>query len=149
MIKRGVKWWLIAGLAAGFAAAAQAEDLELGKREYQSSCASCHGSDGKGNGRASQQLKVPAPDLTMLSKNNNGVFPTEAVHQTISGLQRMTAHGGHEMPIWGFRFNPLVSVPKDVDPAYSKRLGPEQRPDAVVRTRILAIIDYLNSIQQK
>jgi hypothetical protein len=149
MIKRGVKWWIIAGLAAGFAAAVQAEDFDIGKWEYQSSCASCHGADGKGKGPASGQLKVPPPDLTMLSKTNNGVFPTEAVHQTISGLQRMTAHGSHEMPIWGFRFNPLVSLPKDVDPAYWKLLGPEQSPDVVVRTRILAIIDYLNRIQQK
>jgi mono/diheme cytochrome c family protein len=38
------------GLAAGFAAAAQAEDVDVGKSEFQSSCASCHGRDAKGKG---------------------------------------------------------------------------------------------------
>jgi hypothetical protein len=27
--------------------------------------------------------------------------------------------------------------------------GPEQSPEVVVRTRILAVIDYLNRVQQK
>jgi mono/diheme cytochrome c family protein len=145
----GLKWLTIASLTAGFAAAAQAEDFDIGKWEFQSSCASCHGPDAKGKGPVSEQLKAPPPDLTILAKNNNSVFPTEAVYQTISGLRRMAAHGSHEMPIWGFRFNPLVSVPQDADPAYWKLLGPEKSPDMVVRTRILAVIDYLNRIQEK
>ena len=150
MIINGLKFLMVAGLvAAGLTGAARAEDFDLGKWEFQSSCASCHGPDGKGKGPVSGQLKAPPPDLTLLSSRNNGVFPTEAVYQTISGLRRMAAHGSHEMPIWGFRFNPLVSVPQDVDPAYWKLLGPEQSPDVVVRTRILALIDYLKRIQQK
>ena len=36
MIKCGVKWLIIAGLAAGFAAVAQAEDVDIGKSEFQS-----------------------------------------------------------------------------------------------------------------
>jgi len=149
MIRCGAKWLIIANLTAGFAAAAQAEDFDIGKWEFQSSCASCHGTDGKGKGPVAEQLKVPPPDLTMLAKKNNGVFPTNDVYQTISGLQRMAAHGSHEMPIWGFRFNPMVNPPHNVDPAYWKMLGPEQSPEVVVRTRILAVIDYLNGIQQK
>ena len=149
MITSCLKWLMIASLTAVFAAAAQAEDFDIGKWEFQSSCASCHGPDAKGKGPVSGQLKVPPPDLTILAKNNNGVFPTEAVYQTISGLRRLAAHGSHEMPIWGFRFNPLVSAPQDVDPAYWKLLGPEQSQDMVVRTRILAVIDYLNRIQEK
>ena len=70
MKKSGVKWLMIASLAAGFAAAAQAEEVDIGKSEFQSSCASCHGTDGKGNGPVSGQLKVPPSDLTMLVKNN-------------------------------------------------------------------------------
>ena len=149
MIKFGVQWLIITSLTAGFAAAAQAEEFDIGKWEFQSSCASCHGADGKGKGPVSEQLKVPPPDLTMLAKKNNGVFPTNAVYETIDGLQRMPAHGSREMPIWGFRFNPIINPPHNVDPTYWKMLGPEQSPEVVVRKRILAVIDYLNRIQQK
>ena len=149
MMKSGVEWLIIASLTAGFAAAAQAEDLDIGKSEFQSSCASCHGADAKGKGPVSDQLKIPPPDLTMLAKNNNGVFPTNAVYETIYGSKTIPAHGTREMPIWGERFNPIVNLPHDVDPYYWQKAGPQQIPEVVVRTRILAVIDYLNRIQQK
>ena len=137
---------MIAGLTAGFAAAVQAEDLDVGKLEFQSSCASCHGTDGKGKGPVSEQLKVPPSDLTMLAKNNNGVFPTNAVYETIYGLKTIPAHGTREMPIWGYRFYPMTNLPHNVDLPY-QIFGPN--PEVVVRTRILAVIDYLSRIQQK
>ena len=149
MIKSGAKWLIIAGLAAGLAAAAQAEDFDIGKSEFQSSCASCHGTDAKGKGPVSGQLKIPPPDLTMLAKNNNGVSPTNALFETIHGLKTIPAHGTREMPIWGERFNPIVNLPHDVDPYYWKMAGLERSPEVVVRTRILAVIDYLNRVQQK
>jgi hypothetical protein len=37
----------------------------------------------------------------------------------------------------------------DVDPAYWRMLGPEQSLEVVVRTRILAVINCLNPIQQR
>lgn len=149
MTKCSVKWWIMASLAAGFAAAAQAEDFDIGKSEFQSSCASCHGTDAKGKGPVSDQLKVPPPDLTMLARKNNGVFPTNAVYETLYGLKTVPAHGTREMPIWGERFNPIVNLPHEVDQSYWKMAGPERSPEVVVRTRILAVIDYLNRIQQK
>ena len=149
MMKSGAEWLIIASFTAGFAAAAQAEDLDIGKSEFQSSCASCHGADAKGKGPVSGQLKTPPSDLTMLAKNNNGVFPTNAVYETIYGLKTIPAHGTREMPIWGERFNPIVNLPHSVYLSYWKMLGPEQSPEVVVRTRILAVIDYLNRIQQR
>jgi len=149
MIITRLKWLMIAGLAAGFAGAAQAADVDIGKSEFQSSCASCHGADGRGKGPVSEQLKVQPSDLTMLAKNNNGVFPTNAVYETIYGSKTIPAHGTREMPIWGERFNPIVNLPHYVDPSYWKMAGPEQSPEVVVRTRILAVVDYLNRIQQK
>ena len=137
MITGGLKWLMIATLAVGLAAVVQAEDFDVGKSEFQSSCASCHGTDGKGNGPVSEQLKVPPPDLTMLAKKNNGVFPTNAVYETIYGLKTIPAHGTREMPIWGHRFY------------YWKLFGPDQGSDVAVRTRILAVVDYLSRIQQK
>ena len=149
MVSFGGKCFVMAGLTAGFAAAAQAEDLDMGRSEFQSSCASCHGADARGKGPVSNQLKIPPPDLTMLAKNNNGVFPTNAVYETVEGLKTIPAHGTREMPIWGERFNPVVNLPHYVDPYYWKMAGPEQSPEVVVRKRILAVIDYLSRIQQE
>ncbi|MBI5319519.1 MAG: cytochrome c [Bradyrhizobium sp.] len=149
MMRCGLKWLILTGLAAGFAASAQAEDFDIGKSEFQSSCASCHGTDAKGKGPVSTQLKIPTPDLTMLAKNNNGVFPTNAVYETINGFKSIPAHGTRDMPIWGERFNPIVNLPHHVDLSYWKLAGPDKSPEVVVRTRILAVIDYLNRVQQK
>ena len=149
MMKCGVKWSIVASLAAGFAAAAQAEDFDIGKSEFQSSCASCHGTDAKGKGPVSDQLKIPPPDLTMLAKNNSGVFPTNAVYETIYGSKTIPAHGTREMPIWGQRFNPIVNLPHIVDPTYDVLDPSRELREVVVRTRILAVIDYLSRIQKK
>ena len=47
-----------------------------GKEMYESYCAVCHGTDGKGNGPAASALKTPSTDLTTLSKNNGGKYPS-------------------------------------------------------------------------
>jgi mono/diheme cytochrome c family protein len=149
MIRCGVTRLIIASLTAGFAAAAHAQEVDIGKSEFQSSCASCHGADAKGKGPVSDQLKIAPPDLTMLARNNNGVFPTNALYETIHGSKSVPAHGTREMPIWGDRFNPIINLPHAVDPSYWKLAGPERSPEVVVRTRILAVIDYLSRVQQK
>jgi mono/diheme cytochrome c family protein len=148
-MKSALVWLIVAGSSVGFAGAAQAEDVDIGKAEFHASCASCHGADGKGDGPVGTQLKVPPADLTVLARSNNGVFPTNAVYETIDGSKAVPAHGSREMPIWGERFNPIVGLPHAVDPAYWTLAGPQQTPEVVVRTRILAVIDYLNRIQQK
>jgi len=140
---------LVASLAAGFAAVARAENVDAGKAEFQSSCASCHGTDGKGKGPVSGQLKMPPADLTILAKTNNGVFPTNAVFETIYGSKTISAHGTREMPIWGDRFNPTMNYPHIIDPTYDGLDPSKELRDVVVRTRILAIVDYLSRIQQK
>ncbi|MBA4034737.1 MAG: hypothetical protein C0480_09085 [Bradyrhizobium sp.] len=149
MITGCLKGLMMAGLAAGFSGAAEAQPSDIGRSEFLSSCASCHGADGKGRGPVSEQLKVPPSDLTILARNNNGVFPTNAVYETIYGSKTVPAHGTREMPIWGERFNPIINLPHAVDPFYWRLAGPENSPEVVVRTRILAVIDYLNRIQQK
>ena len=149
MTRHGAEWLMIVGLTAGFAAVAEAEEVDIGKSEFQSSCASCHGADAKGKGPVGDQLKVPPPDLTMLAKRNNGVFPTNAVYEIVLGSKTIPAHGNREMPIWGERFNPVVGLPHSVDPSYWNMAGPLQNPEVVVRTRILAVIDYLNRVQEK
>lgn len=136
--------------AIGFNSAAWSQDIDHGKFEYQQGCAACHGADGRGNGPVSAQLKVLPPDLTLLSKNNNGTFPADFVYEIIDGRKAVAAHGTREMPIWGDRYSPDLFGELNVWPRINpSEIHPSIDPEAVVRLRILAVIDYLNRIQQK
>jgi len=75
-----------------------------GKDMFTAYCAVCHGPDGKGAGPAASALKTPPTDLTVLSKNNGGKFPSMKVSSTIRGEGGFPAHGNKEMPVWGALF---------------------------------------------
>ncbi len=134
----------VAITALGSNYAARAQDTDAGKAEYQASCATCHGTDGKGAGPISPLLKVAPPDLTVLAKNNNGVFPFSSVYKVIDGRQAIVAHGSRDMPIWGNRYTPSQIGQSIRAPSFLA-----YDPEMLVRTRILAVIDYLNRIQEK
>jgi hypothetical protein len=55
----------------------------------------------KGDGPFVQLLKsgTVVPNLTELSKKNNGVFPFARVFETIDGMVLVMAHGPTDMPI--------------------------------------------------
>ena len=53
--------------------------FDLGKAEYESKCATCHGVTGKGDGPVASFLNRKASDLTTLAKNNTGVLPVAAI----------------------------------------------------------------------
>lgn len=72
-----------------------------GSEMFKQYCASCHGADAKGHGPAVPALKIPPPDLTLLSRNNHGKFPDVRVYSTILGDVSVNAHGSPEMPVWG------------------------------------------------
>jgi mono/diheme cytochrome c family protein len=124
-----IKWVIVIAII-GFSACASAQNIAEGKMQYQSSCAACHGMEAKGDGPVAKELKTRPTDLTILAKNNNGVFPDDMVYQVIDGRNSTIAsHGTREMPIWGYRFGP---------------------PQAFrFKHHVLAVIDYLKSIQQK
>jgi mono/diheme cytochrome c family protein len=130
---QAVKFFLtslvITGALTAISSCGLAEDIGLGKSNYDSSCAVCHGQDGKGNGPLSPELRTRPPDLTLIAKNNGGVFPTEVLRQIIDGRRTIRAHGTYEMPVWGLAF--------------------QSGPEDVIRSRLLAIIDYLRTIQLK
>jgi mono/diheme cytochrome c family protein len=71
-----------------------------GGQTFRTYCAACHGLRAKGDGAVAPSLKVPPPDLTLLAKRNNGVFPAERVRQIIEG-KGVAAHGERTMPVWG------------------------------------------------
>ena len=130
-----------------FAASASAQDADIGKIEYQTNCASCHGIGAKGDGPMGGELKKRPTDLTILSKKNNGVFPLNSVYRIIDGRDVIASHGTREMPVWGYRFVPGKHFePKLSDDYIYSPLG---SPEPIVHARILAVIDYLNRIQEK
>lgn len=99
---------------------------------YKTYCASCHGSDARGDGPMAKSLKVPPPDLTRMCVRNGGTFPLMRIARIISGEEQLASgHGTREMPVWGPFFS---RVDNDED------LGP-MRIDALAR--------YLQQMQKK
>ena len=80
---------------------AVAAETDSGKQLYIQYCSSCHGIAGRGNGPVSPYLKIKAPDLTLLKKNNKGIYPLSKVMSAIDGSRAVRAHGDREMPVWG------------------------------------------------
>jgi mono/diheme cytochrome c family protein len=132
--------WTIAIATLAMSAAAQiqapskvagAEPL-TGNQLYNSYCALCHGTDGKGGGPFSPQLKVWPVDLTQLAKKNHGVFPEMHIREAIDGEFAKPSHGSAEMPIWGPVFRSMAHGHKDS-----------------AQVRIDALVKYLEAIQEK
>jgi len=118
------------------------EKIDIGKLEYDSACAVCHGLNGKGDDAAMKlELVKPVPNLTELAEKNDGVFPVDLVYQVIDGRREIRAHGLREMPIWGRVFKDQTSIYFEQNPPYNK--------DWVVHSRVLALIDYLSRLQEK
>ncbi len=115
--------------------------LDIGKIEYETACAVCHGLTGKGDdGLLKELLAKPMPNLTVLAKNNKGVFPFDRVYQIIDGRMEVKAHGTRKMPIWGKAFNNQSS-------AYFKSYPAHDRESAA-RSRILALTEYIYRLQE-
>jgi mono/diheme cytochrome c family protein len=132
----------VGALLIGTSVAAVAGDNDdIGKNEYDAACAVCHGRSGKGDGPMKSRLISPVPDLTVLAKNNNGVFPFDRIQKIIDGREEMLSHGTREMPIWGFDFNLKTSIYFKENPPYNT--------EYTVRSRILALTEYLYRLQAK
>jgi len=117
---------------------AQEQDIiEAGKREFQRSCATCHGIDAKGDGPTASTLNVKPTDLTQLSKNHGGVFLFWQIYDKIEGSDEfiIRGHGTREMPFWGDRFH--------LEP------GTSEEYQMGVRGRLLSLVHYLQSIQEQ
>lgn len=129
----------VVGISSQMAYAQQAKKIDLGKREFEANCASCHGMTGKGSGPVTPWLRMSPPDLTTLAKNNQGILPINRLYDSILG-DDIKAHGSRDMPVWGQVYrtdaaNYYLDVPYDAD--------------AYVRVRILSLLEYLNRLQVK
>jgi mono/diheme cytochrome c family protein len=78
-----------------------AAEIKDGKMFYIQYCSACHGQEGHGNGPVSRFIAVKIPDLTLLKKNNRGVYPLDQVLSAIDGRRDVRAHGDRQMPVWG------------------------------------------------
>jgi mono/diheme cytochrome c family protein len=127
----------------GYAQSPDVGKTEVGKYEYANSCAACHGVSGKGDGPVARSLKLTPTDLTRLSEANKGVFPFSRIYEVIDGRFEVETHGKRDMPIWGEIYKPTwSSIQSPVPPVYSKEVA-----ESIVRSRILALIEYISTLQ--
>jgi mono/diheme cytochrome c family protein len=98
---RIIGWGSALVVVFGLATAAGASEAAQGQQLYTQYCGSCHGEDGKGNGPVPRQLKIKVPDLTLLKKNNKGIYPTHRVMSSMDGTRVVAGHGDAKMPVWG------------------------------------------------
>ncbi len=111
---------------------------DLGRFEFDNNCASCHGPAGRGDGEVGRTLKQPVPDLTTLASRSGGVFPAERVRRVIDGRDELKGHWGRAMPLWGLQYSSQAAE-------YYKGLAID--PDAFVKQRVDALVDYLRTLQ--
>jgi len=111
--KRTLTEYLLAGVVVALAApsialaaSAQAEKAAAAKGAivYGRYCVSCHGVAGAGDGSLAGDLRVPVPDLRVLSSHNGGVFPYDRVVKIINNGEVLKGHGTQDMPAWGDAF---------------------------------------------
>jgi mono/diheme cytochrome c family protein len=115
--------------------------VDVGKLEYESHCAICHGDNGRGNGEMRKFLTKAPTDLTTMAKRNGGVFPNQLAWEMIDGRSTVEigAHGTRAMPIWGRQYR--VEAMSQTDTAF--------QPEWYVRNRIVALLDFLSRIQER
>jgi mono/diheme cytochrome c family protein len=135
-----IRFGAVAALAAAPALAA-AQDQTVGAAEYANSCAQCHGPAGAGDGVIAGFLEAPPSDLTVLQQRNGGVFPVAGVYALIDGSATSGVHGTSDMPAWGMRYS--ARAPGLLGEYYS-----EADREAFVRGRILALVEYISTLQK-
>ena len=75
--------------------------IPTGAEDFQSYCATCHGSGGRGNGEAAASLAKAPANLTTIAARNGGTFPMTRVMAHIWGYAQ---EDGRVMP----KFAPLL-----------------------------------------
>jgi mono/diheme cytochrome c family protein len=126
--------------SAGVGSSADASlSITLGKEDFQTYCASCHGETGVGNGPVAEFLALEPANLTKLSRKNGGPFPRERIVAVIDGREAVKVHGPRDMPVWGDWFNVEAEAPG---------LRVQER-ELVIQARIDSLVRYIETIQEK
>jgi mono/diheme cytochrome c family protein len=143
---------VLGGAIFGFVGSALAQNMEgnrpslgpggavtSGKLEFRQYCTQCHGMSATGDGPVAGALKKKPANLTMLSKNNGGVFPEQEVRDFIDGTKTAAGHGTREMPIWGYAFMYRQGA---LTGSGAPPLNEQQ-----VNAKIQLLVNYIKSIQ--
>jgi mono/diheme cytochrome c family protein len=105
-----------------------------GERQFEASCAACHGVDARGNGPVAPLLTVAVPDLTHIAQRRGGEFPELEIFRIIDGQADLAAHGPRHMPVWGYEF-----FGDDADDEVAHRRSTE---------KVDQLVAYLRSVQR-
>ena len=136
---------LAIGLIFAACSTATAQEMKPGQLEFQVRCAACHGMEGLGDGLVGQLLKMPPPNLALISQRNGGSFPFERVFEIIDGRKEMAAHGTRDMPIWGdfYRAEPMWVDPETGEATEGMMAAEERAAEA----EILALTYFIGTLQ--
>ncbi|MEI7446120.1 MAG: cytochrome c [Burkholderiales bacterium] len=115
--------------------------VELGRHEFESNCATCHGMEARGDGPMKPFLAREPADLTAIARRHGGTFPRSAIADLIDGrgVTGPGPHGTRDMPVWG-------RIYREQSDAQTR--GTPFPAEWSVRGRIVALVDYLQSIQR-
>jgi mono/diheme cytochrome c family protein len=127
---------LALGIALAFAQTALATDNDVadGHKYFVRYCASCHGTDGTGDGPVAKSLATPPANLRKLGDKYGMPLPAHKIAEFIDGRDTPRAHGSHEMPVWGEKLY---------------EMGAGERGEYGIGEVIGKIIAYLNTIQDR
>jgi mono/diheme cytochrome c family protein len=125
---------LCAALFVSQSALAAGDDVSDGHRYFVRYCASCHGTDGLGDGPVAKSLVTPPANLRKLGDKYGMPLPAPRIAEVIDGRNTARAHGSHEMPVWGEKLYTL---------------GAGERGEYGIGEVIGKIIAYLNTIQDR
>lgn len=111
--------------------------VDFGRGDFLTYCAACHGVSGVGDGTVAEFLTLTAANLTQMSLKNGGIFPRQRVIEVIDGRAQVSVHGARDMPVWGdwYKFEADTG-------------GADAKTEKIVRERITALVDYLETLQQ-
>lgn len=126
-------------LSLGAVNGALAQDTTFGESLFRTNCAVCHGETAAGDGSVAELFTKKPRNLQLLAKDNNGAFPFSEVYQAIDGRRIVQGHGDSEMPVWGDLFF-AEALPDTFHPGIE--------PDQIVQARILALVYFLQTVQQ-
>ena len=141
---------VLGGALVGFAGGKAYAQVSMGpsgivsspQLDFRRYCAQCHGMSGTGDGPVAPALKKKPANLTLLSKNNGGVFPEQEVRDFIDGTKTSAAHGSRAMPIWGDAFRMRSGAASGAGGIMGPGLTQAQ-----VDAKINSLVNYVKSIQ--
>ncbi|MEX0309240.1 MAG: cytochrome c, partial [Tateyamaria sp.] len=111
-------------------------DVGTGATLYHRHCATCHGTEARGDGPMRPALLLQPSNLRKLTADNNGTFPIARVVSRIDGRDPLVSHGS-PMPVYGWYFE-----------GEDTALKAENGQPILTSKPIVDLMAYLESIQE-